>query len=63
VQATAAADTLLAQARRTATELAPLGANRALYRSQKERIFGENAVLNGPHGAAYMLRNLDQYGH
>jgi len=63
VQATAPADTLLAQAQRRATELAPLGANRALYRAQKERIFGENAVLNGPHGAAYMLRHLDQYGH
>jgi enoyl-CoA hydratase/carnithine racemase len=63
VQATGAVDSLLVNAQRRAAELAPLGANRALYREQKERIFGENAVLNGPHGAAYMLRNLAHYGH
>jgi Delta3-Delta2-enoyl-CoA isomerase len=63
VQSTATAEALLTQARRKAAELAPLGANRALYREQKERLFGENAVLNGPHGAAYMLRNLERYGH
>ena len=62
-QATAPFETLLTQAQRKAAELAPLGANRALYREQKERLYGENAVLNGPHGAAYMLRNLDRYGH
>jgi enoyl-CoA hydratase/carnithine racemase len=63
VQAIAPAEALLAQARRKAAELAPLGSNRALYRGQKERLFGEYAVLNGPHGAAYMLHNLDRYGH
>jgi enoyl-CoA hydratase/carnithine racemase len=63
VQATAGADQVPGTARRRAAELAPLGANRTLFRGQKERLYGENAVLNGPHGAAYMLRNLDQYDH
>ncbi|HET6473168.1 MAG TPA: enoyl-CoA hydratase-related protein [Pseudomonadales bacterium] len=63
VQAVAPGDSLLPNAQRKAAELAPLGMNRALYREQKERLFGENAVLNGPHGAAHMLRNLDHYGH
>ena len=63
VQATADAANLLPLALRRAAELAPLGANRALYRGQKEAIYGENAILNGPHGAAWMLRNLDQYEH
>jgi enoyl-CoA hydratase/carnithine racemase len=63
VQAVAASETLLADAQRKAAELAPLGVNRALYREQKERLYGENAVLNGPHGAADMLRNLDRYAH
>lgn len=63
VQATADAANLLPLALRRAAELAPLGASRALYRRQKEAIYGENAILNGPHGAAWMLRNLDQYEH
>lgn len=63
VQATANAETLLPLALGRAAELAPLGANRALYRGQKEAIYGENAILNGPHGAAWMLRNLDHYEH
>lgn len=41
--------------------LAPLAANRALFGEQKERLFGENAVLDGPHGAAHLLRHPDQY--
>ena len=40
-----------------AAELAPLGANRANYAWQKEALYGENAALNGPHGAAHMLKN------
>lgn len=61
VQQTAAFEALEDIALTRARELAPLGANRELYGGQKERLYGENAVLNGPHGAAYMLRNLDQY--
>jgi len=63
VQATGSADALLESAQRRAAELAPLGANRKLYGGQKEAIYGENAILNGPHGAAWMLRNLDHYQH
>ena len=61
VQRTAEADSLMAGATRHAAELAPLGAHRENYQGQKESLFGENAAINHPHGAAYMLRNLDQY--
>ncbi|MEJ2087909.1 MAG: enoyl-CoA hydratase/isomerase family protein [Gammaproteobacteria bacterium] len=61
VQQTTAFEALDEVALTRARELAPLGANRALYGGQKQRLYGENAVLNGPHGAAHMLRNLDQY--
>jgi enoyl-CoA hydratase/carnithine racemase len=61
VQQTASLETLADVALHRARELAPLAANRENYGGQKERIFGENAALNGPHGAAYMLRNLDDY--
>ena len=46
-----------------ATDLAPLGANRKVFGEQKETLYGENAVLNGPHGAAYMLKHLADYQH
>lgn len=62
VQQTASVEALDEIALARARELAPLGANRELYGGQKERLYGENAVLNGPHGAAYLLRNLNQYG-
>ncbi len=61
VQAIAERDELLPLAEARAKGLAPLGANRALYGGQKERLYGENAVLNGPHGAAYLLKHSDQY--
>lgn len=61
VEAIAEPDDLLAAAQARAAELAPLAQNRELYRAQKEALFGEQAVINQPHGAAYMLRNLDQY--
>lgn len=53
---------LLEQARGHAATLAPLAADRTLFREQKERLFGENAVLDGPHGAAHMLRHSRQFG-
>ena len=40
-----------------AEALAPLGTDRALYGAQKEALFGENAILNSPHGAAHLLKN------
>ena len=61
VQHTASREELLTTARARAEALAPLGAHRKLFKKQKENIFGENAAINGPHGAAYMLENSDQY--
>jgi enoyl-CoA hydratase/carnithine racemase len=61
VQQTADLESLADLAVGRARELAPLAAKRENYGGQKERIYGENAAINGPHGAAYMLRNLEQY--
>ena len=63
VQQVASAENLLKVAMQRATELAPLGANRKVFGDQKETLYGENAVLNGPHGAAYMLKHLADYQH
>ncbi len=63
VQHVAELDELLPLALQKAQELAPLGANREVYGRQKELLFGENAALNTPHGAAYMLKNSDKYSH
>ena len=63
VQDVADVDTLMDKAMARAAELAPLGANRQLYGGQKQKIYGENAAINEPHGAAYMLANLDKYSH
>ena len=52
---------LAAAARATAEAYAPLGNNRELYGGQKEAIFGENAILNSPHGAAHLLKNANDY--
>ncbi len=61
VQQTASIEELSAAALRRAEQLAPLGANRALYAEQKERLYGENAVINAPHGAAHLLKNSDRF--
>jgi Delta3-Delta2-enoyl-CoA isomerase len=63
VQQVASAENLFRAAMQRASELAPLGANRKVFGEQKETLYGENAVLNGPHGAAYMLKHLDAYRH
>jgi hypothetical protein len=63
VQATASDDQLLDLAITRARELAPLGSNREVYGGQKERLYGENAVINQGHGAAHMLRNADKFRH
>jgi enoyl-CoA hydratase/carnithine racemase len=63
VQQTASAEDLLDAARARAEELAPLGAHRRLYGAQKERLYGENAVINEVHGAAHLLRNSERYRH
>jgi enoyl-CoA hydratase/carnithine racemase len=61
VQGTAALEDLRGEALSKAAQLASLGANRELYGEQKERLFGENAVLDGPHGAAHLLKHSDDY--
>ena len=61
VQQTAGIDDLTAAALQRAQVLSPLGANRALYGGQKERLFGKNAVLNNPHGAAHLLKHSAEY--
>ncbi len=63
VQHVAELDELFSVATQKARELAPLGANREVYGGQKERLFGENAALNQPHGAAYMLKNSGAFSH
>ena len=55
------ADELVANAKLRARELAPLGANRRAFAAQKESIFGENAALNQPHGAAHMLKHGKEF--
>jgi enoyl-CoA hydratase/carnithine racemase len=61
VQQVASAADLLGVALQRANELAPLAANREVFGRQKQLLFGENAVLNGPHGAAYMLEHSADY--
>lgn len=63
VQQTSDMEGLMDLADKRAQELAPLGANRDIYGGQKERLFGKNASINSPHGAAYLLKNADQYQH
>ena len=60
-EATSELDGLLDLALARAAELAPLGANRENYGDQKERLFGKNAVLNMPHGAAHLLKNANEF--
>ncbi len=61
VQQTASVEELLSLAQQRAAELAPLAANRTNYGGQKEAIFGTQAAINQPHGAAHMLRNAADY--
>jgi len=54
-------DQLRDRALARAAELAPLAAHRENLRWQKETLYGENAALNGPHGAAHMLKNMRDF--
>ena len=63
MQQTASAEDLLDVARARAEELTPLGANRDVFKAQKESLFGENAAISEVHGAAWMLRNSEKYRH
>lgn len=62
VQHVASLEVIPELAQEIAEQTAPLGANRELFGDQKQRLFGENSVLNLPHGAAYMLKNAAQFG-
>jgi len=53
---------VLPRAMARAAELAPLAANRKNFGWQKETLYGTNAALNHPHGAAHMLKNLNDFG-
>ncbi len=44
-----------------AASLAHLGANRPVMTWHKEQLYGEDSAINLPHGAAHLLRNLDEY--
>jgi enoyl-CoA hydratase/carnithine racemase len=61
VQQVASAENLLDLATQRASELAPLAANRETFGNQKESIYGENAIINSPHGAAHLLKNSAGY--
>ena len=63
VQQTAPLDSLVDAAMERAQSLARLGENRDVMGEMKRRMYGENAAINQPHGPAYMLANLDKYGH
>ena len=63
VEAALPLDQLRSAAVERAAQLAPLGANRRNYGWQKELLYGANAALNQPHGAAHMLRNSADYRH
>ena len=54
-------DNLMTAATRRATELASLGANRKVYGTMKQAIYGENASINSVHGPAYLLSNPELY--
>jgi enoyl-CoA hydratase/carnithine racemase len=56
-------ETLVDAAVARAAELARLGANRDVFGRMKESIYGEHAAIAGDHGAAYMLRHMEQYKH
>jgi len=61
VEAAVTFDALQERAMQRAEELAPLAANRKNFGWQKEALYGKNAALNGPHGAAHMLKNRADY--
>ena len=61
VQQTCTLEQVREQAIARARQRAPLGANREVMGAMKEAVYGENAAINGPHGAAHMLRNPKDY--
>ena len=48
---------LMSEAILKAESLKYLGANRKVYQTMKERLFGQTASINNVHGAAHLLKN------
>jgi enoyl-CoA hydratase/carnithine racemase len=48
---------LMSEAILKAESLKHLGANRKVYQTMKERLFGQTASINNVHGAAHLLKN------
>ena len=48
---------LMSKAIQKAESLKHLGANRKVYQTMKERLFGQTAPINNVHGAAHLLKN------
>ena len=61
VQGIADLDGLLPKAMAKAEELAPLGENRKVFGTMKERLYGENAAINTPHGPAHLLKTAGDH--
>ena len=57
VEATGTEASLLPLAKQRAQALAHLGANRSVFKTMKERIYGADAAIHGDHGPAHMLTN------
>ena len=63
VEATGTEASLLPLAKQRAQALAHLGANRSVFKTMKERIYGADAAIHGDRGPAHMLNNSHKYGH
>ena len=61
VQATAPLDGVLPVAMEHAEDLLRVARSREITAWTKEHLYGENAILNGPHGPAHLLRNQQHY--
>lgn len=61
VQQIAPLEDLAERAMAEAKRLAPLGANRALYGGQKEKLYGEGAIINKADGAAHLLKTVGHH--
>jgi enoyl-CoA hydratase/carnithine racemase len=61
VESAVALDAVQSTALERAASLAHLAKNRDGFAWQKEQLYGQNAALNHPHGAAHMLKNAADF--
>ncbi len=61
VNATTPQSAVYETAMRVAESNLKVAGDREVMRWMKERLYGENASINGPHGAAHMLRNPEDF--